>query len=386
MPNSPNPGRQLAAALALVITTGAAFAPVAPIISPAAHIGQQAFSDRKLSASGRQSCASCHDPNAAFAPANAFAVQSGGRHDERFGIRAVPSIAYARFTPKFRLDAKGEPVGGLNLDGRADTLQEQARGPLLNPLEMANTSKAELVKRLRKTAYASEFKNVFGKNIFKNPAQAFDALTASLAAFQRESKLFAPFNSKYDAYLAGGAKLNPQEARGLALFEDPQRGNCAACHPSANGAHGEPPLFTDFSYDAVGVPRNRAIPAMRDGRKFDLGLCGPERRDLESRKNLCGAFKTPTVRNVALRKVFFHNGRFNSLEQVLDFYVRRDTNRDAWYKGRAFDDQPKEYIGAINLEEAPYKPLPNGAPRLTASEKADIVAFLKTLTDDPRPR
>ena len=111
-------------------------------------------------------------------------------------------------------------------------------------------------------------------------------------------------------YLRGQVSLTEQEARGMAVFNDPEKGNCAQCHKSAVTADGRPPLFTDFGYVALGVPRNMAIPANADPGYFDLGLCGPERRDLAGRAEYCGMFKAPTLRNVALQRSFYHNGIF----------------------------------------------------------------------------
>jgi len=179
--------------------------------------------------------------------------------------------------------------------------------------------------------------------------------------------------------------------RGLALFNRPDKGNCQACHPSARGADGAPPLFTDYTYDNLGLPRNAEIPANEDPAYFDLGLCGPLRTDLEARRDLCGAFKVPTLRNVATRQVFFHNGAFKSLLDALRFYVRRDTNPEQFYPLDAdgvvdkFDDLPAELHRNVNTEEVPYERHPGQAPRLDDVEIDDVVAFLGTLTDGYDP-
>jgi cytochrome c peroxidase len=368
------------------MATAATLGPVPPPLSPAAHAGRLAFNDKGLSASGKLSCASCHDPNHAFAPPSARAVQIGGVHDNVAGARATPSIAYAKFTPKFHYDEKGEPAGGFDRDGRADTLAAQAAGPLTSPKEMANTVTA-VAARLRTDPYTDEMKAAFGPNVFATDESAFAALGKALEAFQRESADLAPFSSKYDDYLAGRAKLSAAEARGLKLFNDPQKGNCAACHPSARLADGTPPLFTDYTYDSVGVPRNRAIPYTRDRTYFDLGLCGPDRTDLSAKREYCGQFKVPTLRNVATRKVFFHNGEIKSLTDAVRFYATRDTNPKKWYGTHdKFDDLPKDLRKNVNTDEVPYDRKRGEKPRLDESEIADIVAFLKTLTDDPHPR
>ncbi len=169
------------------------------------------------------------------------------------------------------------------------------------------------------------FRDVFGAAALDDAGDAFNGLAAAIAQYQAELPDFRRFDSKYDAYLAGKALLTEQESRGLALFEDPEKGNCAACHPSRPGADGSPPLFTDFTYDNVGLPRNAHVPANADPGFFDLGLCGPERKDLAARRDLCGAFKVPTLRNVARTAPYFHNGAFDTLRDAVDFYVRRDT-------------------------------------------------------------
>ena len=173
----------------------------------------------------------------------------------------------------------------------------------------------------------------------------------------------------------------------MAFFNNPTKGNCAACHTSTKGADGSAPLFTDFTYDNLGVPRNYLIPATADASYFDLGLCGPDRTDLTSRADLCGKFKVPTLRNVATRKTFFHNGKFNNLRDVLGFYVRRDTNPEEWYPRAAdgtiqkFNDVPAQYKANVNITEGPYNRQPGMAPALSTDEIEDVIQFLGTLTD-----
>lgn len=356
-------------------------------LSQAAALGERIFHDESLSASGRQACASCHNPASAHAQANDSAVQLGGSNLDQPGFRAVPSLRYLNLTPAFFLDKDGTTIGGFDRDGRAQTLAEQARRPLLAPHEMANASKADVIERLKHASYAEEFRKVFGAGIFDDVDVAFDRVVFALQQYQVEDPDFHPFDSKYDQFLAGKTQLTDSELRGLALFNDPGKGNCAACHPSAKGADGSSPLFTDFSFDNLGVPRNPAIPATADTGYFDMGLCGPDRTDLSSRTDLCGAFKVPTLRNVATRKVFFHNGYFRNLRDALGFYVRRDTNPEEWYplgsdgKVQKFNDLPAEYRGNVNTSEVPYDRQPGMAPALSAGEIEDVIQFLGTLTD-----
>ena len=356
-----------------------------------AALGRKIFMDQSLSASGKQSCASCHDPANALAQTNSLAVQLGGPNADQPGFRAVPSLRYLKFNPAFSFAADGTPTGGFNRDGRAQTLSEQARRPFLAPHEMANASKADVIERLKKTDYAQQFKAVFGNTILDHPDDAFDRVAFALQQFEKEDTSFHPFDSKYDFFLAGKAMLSNAELRGLALFNNPAKGNCAACHTSARAADGSPPLFTDFTFDNLGVPRNPAIPATADPAYFDLGLCGPDRTDLAARTDLCGAFKVPTLRNVATRKVFFHNGVFSKLRDVVRFYVRRDTNPEEWYPVgpdgtvQKFNDLPAQYHGNVNTTEGPYNRLPGMAAALTDEEIDDVVQFLGTLTDGYNP-
>jgi cytochrome c peroxidase len=205
-----------------------------------------------------------------------------------------------------------------------------------------------------------------------------------LEVFQQSSKDFYPYTSRYDAYLRRQAALSPSEQRGLALFEDPKKGNCASCHPSA-GYRGAFPQFTDFGFNALGVPRNRQIPQNEDPAFFDLGLCGPERKDLSSHAEYCGEFRVPPLRNVALRRAFFHNGVFHTLEQVVAFYVERDTNPAKWYPKagdhiEAFDDMPSADRRNVN-REPPFGGKPGTRPTLDKAETRDLIAFLRALTD-----
>ncbi|MCX7218859.1 MAG: c-type cytochrome [Burkholderiales bacterium] len=356
-------------------------------LSAPAALGEKIFKDVSLSASGKMSCATCHDPANAHAPSNNLSVQLGGANLNVPGFRAVPSLRYLNLTPGFSFGKDGKAGGGFTHDGRAQTLAIQAERPFLAPHEMANLDKADVVAKLRRTAYALEFQKAFGNAIFDNADTAFERVQFSLQQYQLEDKDFHPYDSKYDQFLAGKAMLDAAELRGLALFNNPTKGNCIGCHSSAKGANGAAPLFTDFSYDNLGVPRNFAIPATADPAYFDLGLCGPDRTDLTNRTELCGAFKVPTLRNVATRKVFFHNGRFTSLKEAVSFYVRRDTNPEEWYPSGSdgsvlkFNDLPAANIGNVNTKEVPYNRQPGMAAALSPAKVDDVVKFLGTLND-----
>jgi cytochrome c peroxidase len=364
----------------------AAEPPSARNLSPIAELGERLFKDESLSVSGRLSCETCHRPEFAHAAPPGDLVSFGGGADDRPGLRNAPSIRYASFTPPFGYDDQGTAFGGLFRDGRVPDLTAQARQPFLDAREMANPTIEDAVARLRQSPHAARFRDVFGPESLDDPEHAFASLAAAIAQYEIENPDFHRFDSKYDAWLAGKATLTEPEQRGLQLFEDAEKGNCAACHPNKPGADGSPPLFTDFTYDNVGLPRNAAIPANSDAGFFDLGLCGPERKDLAARRDLCGAFKVPTLRNVSRTAPYFHNGALKDLRETVDFYVRRDTHPEDWYPPgpggtRKFDDLPAEFAGTVNATEVPYDRKPGEAPALTSAEIDDLVAFLKTLDD-----
>jgi cytochrome c peroxidase len=307
------------------------------------------------------------------------------------GLRAVPSLTYHQTIPNFQphyFDNDGNdsedqgPTGGLDWDGRANSGHEQAAGPLLSPFEMANTDMAAAVARLRSSPDAPAMRDAFGPHVFDDPRHAWNGLLFALEVFQQSPADFYPFSSKYDAYLRGQVKLSAAEMRGMAVFDGKTKGNCASCHISAI-KRGAFPQFTDFGLIAIGVPRNPAIPANAKPDYRDLGVCGPLRTDLQGRDEYCGLFRTPSLRNVATRRVFFHNGVYTKLEDAVRFYALRDADPKRIYgagTSRRFADLPEKYRGNLN-DEAPFGGKPGDKPTMTEAEIADVVAFLKTLTD-----
>ena len=358
-------------------------------LSAMAALGEKIFADASLSASGRQSCASCHDPAFGHSPANGLAAQFGGADATLQGTRKAPGIRYLAANSAFFFAADGTPTGGFFWDGRARTFAEQATEPFLNSFEMANVSKAAVIAKLAAAPYAADFRKLFGDNVFADVDGAYLRLSLAVQQYEREDTEFNAYSSKYDAFLRGKVSLGEQELRGLALYNSPAKGNCTACHPSSRGTNGSPPLFTDFSYDNLGVPRNPELQRNADPAYFDLGLC--QRPDLAQRGDLCGAFKVPSLRNVALRQALFHNGRFKTLKDALGFYVQRDTAPGKWYPTdsagviRKFDDLPVEFRVNVNTSEAPYNRRPGDAPALSDAEIDDVIAFLKTLNDGYTP-
>ena len=355
------------------------------------ELGRALFSDRALSASGAMSCASCHDPAHAYGPANHLPVQLGGANGALPGLRAVPSLKYHQVIPAFSerfFDSDGNdaadqgPTGGLDWDGRASSAHEQAAGPLLSPFEMANADKASVLARLQRSPNAAALRNAFGAHLFDDPQRAWNALVLALEVFQQSPKDFYPYDSKYDAFLRSQARLSPAEMRGLAAFNDAARGNCASCHIDAI-KRGAFPNFTDFGQIAIGVPRNPAIPANAQADYRDMGVCGPLRTDLRSRDEFCGLFRTPSLRNVAQRGAFFHNGVYTKLDDAVRFYALRDSTPQRVYgptKASRFADLPEKYQDNLN-KDGPFGGKPGDKPTLTEAEIADVVAFLKTLDD-----
>jgi cytochrome c peroxidase len=354
-------------------------------------LGEKIFKDPSLSASGRMACATCHDAALGHASPFSTPVAFGGANLDQPGTRLPPALRYLRFNTGFFIAADGTPTGGFTWDGRANTLTDQARRPFLSANEMANPDVASLIAKLAAAPYASEFKATFGTNVLADPATAFERVALALERYQREDPDFAPFDSKFDAFTAGKATLTAPEMRGLALFNRGDKGNCAACHPSAKPSNAPGALFTDFTYDSLGVPRNAAIPANADPDYADQGLCGPTRTDLADRQDFCGKFKVPSLRNVGLRKRFMHNGQFDSLEQVIRFYVTRDTSPELWFPTDAlgnltpYNDLPEALRGNVNVTEAPYNRKRGEAPALNEAEVQDLAAFLRTLTDGYAP-
>jgi cytochrome c peroxidase len=225
-------------------------------------------------------------------------------------------------------------------------------------------------------------------------------MTRAIEAFEQTSRFF-PFSSKFDAVLRGEAEFSPDEARGFELFQDPDKGNCIACHTGDVTSRAPRDwLFTDHTYDNLGVPRNSRIPDNADPEFFDLGLCAQpglaERIPVEIEDpdafmdGLCGAFKVPTLRNVGVTAPYMHNGYFESLREVVEFYVTRDTDPERWYPIEdgelvRFNDLPPVFRGNVNSSEVPYDLGLGDEPHLSSEEIDQVVAFLLTLSDGFSP-
>jgi cytochrome c peroxidase len=399
--------------------------PVEPL-SAMAKLGREIFFDANLSSSGKLACASCHSPEHAYGPPNDGPVMLGGPTLTLPGARAVPSLTYLERQPDFSIgpdDRENEtvtlaqkaavgqtadrvqktatqaaqsaanivPQGGLFWDGRADTLQMQASGPLLDPREMDGGSVEIVAEKLRNASYAGKFAALFGQNIFKNANLLVAEATFAVGRYQVEDPSFHLYTSKFDYWFEGKVRLSDSEMRGYRLFNDQDKANCAGCHSSQLSRDGFPPLFTDTQYEALAAPRNPALADTRDPNYFDLGVCGPTRKNMADQTQFCGMFKTPTLRNTAIRHAYFHNGVFQTLQQVMDFYNFRDTDPEKVYplgpdgKAQKYNDIPVQYQANVDVSDPPFNRHPGETPAMTAQDEADIIAFLNTLTDGYKP-
>lgn len=347
------------------------------------RLGELLYFDRDLSINKNQACASCHTPPNFVDPANvadpANSVVSLGSDRALHGGRNSPSAAYAAFSPFFHWDpVAGLYVGGQFWDGRATTLTEQAKGPFLNPVEMAMPSKKSVLERIADNnnvnykQYKRLFDNVYDVDI-KEASQSqnqiyidavYEMMADAIAAFEKTG-IFNKFSSKFDYFLAGKTNLTGQELRGFGLFNG--KAKCNACHASdalvAPDGNVMPPLFTDFTYDNIGIPKS-TNPLIADD-PIDFGLGG--RADIAARDPSgaeLGKHKVMSLRNIAVTPPYGHNGFFATLEEVVHFYNTRDI--EPW--------PAPEVAQNVNTDEL-------GDLGLTAEEEADVVAFLKTLTD-----
>lgn len=358
-------------------------------------LGRALFFDENLSIERNQSCATCHAPEVGFtgpdSEVNATTVVYPGSIHTRFGNRKPPTAAYAGFSPVLYYDETDEVwEGGMFWDGRAsgdilgDPLAEQAQGPFLAGPEQALLDPQHLCIRVTEGDYTNLFTEVWGDDFLNcdtNVDAVYVAIAEAIAAYERSSEV-SPFSSKYDYYLAGEAELTELELRGLELFNGDAL--CSECHLNDADDADLPPLFTDFTYDNLGVPANPNNPFYADlaanpaGEDWvDLGL-GEflQKSDYPADVYLMemGKYKVPTLRNVDLRpsedfvKAYMHNGVFTTLEEVVNFYNTRDTG----------DWAAPEVPVNVNMSEL-------GNLGLTPEDEAAIVAFLKTLSDGYQP-
>lgn len=325
------------------------------------QLGKSIFNNTTFSNPVGQSCASCHSANAGFADPTHASV-SPGINVGLFGNRNAPTAAYAMYTPSFYNDGV-ECYGGQFWDGRVNTLEEQAVKPFFNPLEMNITNLSMFVSKVKSADFYPSFVKIYGES--SDEQKILTNIGDAIAAFERSPEV-NPFSSKYDAFTLGKVTLTAQETAGLKLFNGAAK--CASCHfTSPDGVAGKA-LFTDFKYHNIGVPRNPLNPFYKmdksinpDGDAFqDLGLGGVLKSSIHN-----GEFKCSTLRNIALTAPYFHNGVYNTLEEVVHFYNARDVD-PTLTKPEVSENLNKALVGNL---------------KLTADDEAALVAFMKTLTD-----
>ena len=329
------------------------------------NLGEKIYFDSNLSNPVGQSCASCHLPAAGFADPDNGMPTSEGAIIGRFGNRNTPTASYAAHIPAFHFEAGGagggQFVGGQFLDGRASSLELQAQAPFLNTLEMNMANEEAVIVQVRLASYAAEFETVFGDDSLADASTAYVQLSQAIAAFERTG-LFSPFSSKFDAVQSGADVFTVAEQNGRALFNG--KADCARCHRTPNPAA---EVFSDFEYKNIGVPANPANPFLTlapvfnpDGLAFvDLGL-----GDVLGDANENGKFRTPTLRNIATTAPYMHNGVFDNLSEVIEFYNRRDLDAVVPEVNQNIDNRGN--IGELGL---------------TPGEINDLIAFLQSLSD-----
>lgn len=309
-----------------------------PMSKDKVELGRTLFFDPRLSSDNTVSCATCHSPQAAFSDNRQVSLGVG----LQAGDRNAPTIINRAFSKE------------QFWDGRARSLEEQSKLPLINPKEMAMPSHELLVKKVGDIrGYKSWFKRVFARDV------NIDDLVKAIAAFERT---VVSGNAKYDAFKTGNQQaLSEAEKRGLALFEG--RARCSQCH---NG-----PNFTDEKYHNLGVDWDAA--------RVDLG-----RYEATQNEQDIGAFKTPTLREIADTAPYMHNGTFTTLEETVTLYNRggianpfldvemRRSNRTL--------EQMLEYYEKEKAQEKPSSETELVKLDLTKQEQADLVAFLRTLS------
>lgn len=404
--------RLLYMAIFLMVAVSFALVGNAKALTQMEELGEKLYFDGSLSQPGGQSCASCHDPAFGFVDPDAELPVSEGVLPNRFGNRNSPAAGYAMYAPTFHFDEAEELwIGGQFWDGRAtgevlgDPLADQALGPFLNPVEMANKSKDQVVRDVRNSSYAALFEEVWGPRSLNNTEAAYEKIALSIAGFERTA-LFAPFNSKYDLYLqlcldVGGEKndcaqgrgnkaegvavghFTAEEWRGFQLFMGSNNNDgvlrkkegamCSACHiadwtpaasnvvvPSWSPDGSVPPMFTDFTFDNLGVPKNVEYPLSATSPP-DFGL-GP----ISGNPDDNGKFKVMSLRNIGMTGPYAHNGLFKTLKEITHFYNTRDVPGAGW--------ADPEYPATINNTEL-------GNLGLSDADEDSIASFMMTLSD-----
>lgn len=330
-------------------------------------LGKAIFFDTNLSNPIGQACASCHSPEKGFSDPTNRAISQGALAN-MFGSRNAPSLSYGVFSPTQYYNSIDETfIGGIFLDGRSTSLQEQFIHPMLNPLEMNNASVHDVVEKIKVASYFSKLTSIYGTVV--SDTDILNAVADALATFEKSSEVNS-FTSKFDYYSRQMVSFTEDEKKGLTLFSG--KAKCANCHILDEDENTGKVLFTDFSYDNIGVPKNNANPFYTQSASVnplglnyvDYGIGAINGQTVDN-----GKFKVPTLRNIAITGPYFHNGSFTTLKQVIHFYNTRDLNTGEF----AAPEVPEN----INTEEL-------GNLQLTAQEENQLEKFLETLTDHYR--
>lgn len=339
-------------------------------------LGQALFFDANLSLTRKQSCATCHEPAAAFSDSRGNGVSGAvslGDDGLSLGDRNAPGITYASLVPELHIDGDGEYIGGFFLDGRSPTLEEQANEPFLNPIEMAMPDRASVVERVRENpTYVASIQSLFGAEIFDNSDRAFEAVTGSIAAFE-QSELFTTFDSKYDRYLLGEYTMTESEEVGRLLFFS-QLISCHGCHLQDLRETAAREVFTNNKYSNIGIPANKLVRSKNGVTDVDVGLLQNPIVDDQAH---AGKFRVPSLRNVAVTAPYMHNGVFQDLETAIIFYDKYlmqslESNTNPETESPWGDPEVAENIDLELLRQ--------GQP-ITTERALALAAFLRTLTD-----
>lgn len=345
----------------------------------AAEVGKALYFDTNLSKNRTQSCATCHSPETGLAdgrPNASLKAFSLGDNGTSLGDRSAPTTSYAALTPEFHKNKKGKFIGGQFWDGRASSLEDQAGGPPLNPIEMDMADESSVVARIKENpGYVKAFKKIFGDEIFQNDKTAYAAMTKSIAEFER-TEFFSPFNSKYDRYLKGEYEMTPQEELGMTLFFSQQFTNCNLCHQLKRLPETKGETFTNYEYHNIGVPTNTQGRSANGvaAETQDLGLLNNPEVDDESQ---AGKFKVPTLRNVAVTAPYMHNGVFQDLRTVVLFYNKYNSKS----KKRQINPETGENWLSPEVDQNLSMDELKTGPALNDKKINALVAFMKTLTD-----
>lgn len=325
-------------------------------------VGKAIFFDESLSEPAGQSCATCHTPEKGFADKYAR-ITSEGAMKGLFSNRNSMTCAYSAYVPALSYDEEEETyVGGLFWDGRVNSLEEQAAQPFVNPLEIGNENVGDVVRKARSAYWYPDFVRIYGEHASADTV--FTYINEVIALYERSAEM-NPFSSKFDAWQAGKCQLTEEEKLGYELFKE--KGLCAECHILDPDERAGKVLFTDHTYDNLGIPSNPGNPFFKVSAPYNT--CGKDTMDLGLGSRLrdpeeYGKFRVPTLRNIALTAPYGHNGYFKTLEEIVHFYNVRDVE----------DFPPAEYPETVNKDEL-------GNLGLSQEEETAIVAFLRTLTD-----